>query len=246
MFKPLPHERAFEAIVRQLKEAIYSNRLKPGEKLPTERGLAKMFNASSAAVRSAVLNLEQAGLLKIKKGAGGGFFVQDLDFKPFRDSLNDLVSFGKASVSHLAEARGALEPEASRLASQRATPDDVRKIEKSIRDLKERIKHGLPRHTDDFDFHVWVAEASKNPIIIVFTRSLMDLLFRNIGSRVLNEQENELIIQEHNKILDAIKKRDPDKSQALALEHSITMRGLFERLENEANFHFNLDDGGEP
>ena len=106
MFNPLPHERTFEAIVRQLKEAIYSGKLKPGDKLPTERELAKMFNASSAAVRSAVLNLEQAGLLKIKKGAGGGFFVQELDFKPVRDSLNDLVSFGKASISHTPSPRG--------------------------------------------------------------------------------------------------------------------------------------------
>ncbi|MBW1716633.1 MAG: winged helix-turn-helix transcriptional regulator [Deltaproteobacteria bacterium] len=91
----MSNERAFEAIAKQLKEAIYSGKLKPGDKLPTERELAKMFSSSGAAVRSAVLSLEQSRLLKMQKGAGGGLFVQELDFRPIRNSLNDLLRLGE-------------------------------------------------------------------------------------------------------------------------------------------------------
>ena len=69
MFEPLNQERTFESIVKQIKEAIFAGKLKEGDKLPTERELARQFGVSRAAVRSAVLSLEQSGLLKIRKGS---------------------------------------------------------------------------------------------------------------------------------------------------------------------------------
>ncbi|MBW2341791.1 MAG: FadR family transcriptional regulator [Deltaproteobacteria bacterium] len=235
MFKPLSNERAFETIAKQLKEAIYSRKLKPGDKLPTERELAKMFSSSRAAVRSAVLSLEQSGLLKIQKGAGGGFFIQELDFRPVRNSLNELLRLGKASIADLAEARRVLEPEAARLAAKKATSSDITKMEQSVLHLEQRMTKDLPRQANDFDFHVCVAEGSKNPIIITIMQSLMDLLFQSVGSYVLEPDQNEEIIKQHKKILDAIKANDPEKSQASALEHVKAMRGLFKQYELTEN-----------
>ena len=211
MFEPLPHERAFEAIAKQVREAIYSGKLKPGDKLPTERDLAKMFN-----VRSAVLNLEQAGLLKIRKGSGGGFFVRELDCRPVRDSFNDLLRLGKISVSDLTEARGILEPEASRFAAKRATPNDIEEMEQSISDLQQRMSQGLPRRPADFNFHDCVTRGSKNPVIIIIMRALTDLIFQTIGSYTVDPKRNEEIINQHKRILDAIKAKDPENAQAFA------------------------------
>jgi len=233
MFEPLPHERAFEAIVKQVRETIYSGKLKPGDKLPTERDLAKMFNASRATVRSAVLNLEQSGLLKIKKGSGGGFFVRELDCKPVRDSLNDLLVLGKISVSDLTEARGILEPEAARLAAKRATPNNIEKMEQSILELQQRMSQGLPRRPADFNFHVCVAGGSKNPVIIIFLRVLTDLIFQTIGSYAVEPKRNEEIISQHKRILDAIRAKEPENAQAFALEHVRAMRALFEQYESD-------------
>lgn len=242
MFDPLPYKRAFEAIAVQLKEAIYSGKLKPGDKLPTERELAKMFKTSSAAVRSAVLSLEQAGLLRIKKGAGGGFFIQDLDFRPVRDSLNHLLRLGKASISDLTEARGALEPEAARLAAIRATAGDLKEMEKAILELKKGFIRALPRQSDDFKFHVCVAEGSKNAIIITFTRSLMDLLSQGIGSYTLRPEENETILDQHQRILDAIIAKDPAKAQRLSLEHVKTITALFKKSETQEHSKAKIRD----
>ena len=235
MFEPLPHERAFEAIAKQVREAIYSGKLKPGDKLPTERDLAKMFNVSRAAVRSAVLNLEQAGLLKIRKGSGGGFFVRELDCRPVRDSFNDLLRLGKISVSDLTEARGILEPEASRFAAKRATPNDIEEMEQSISDLQQRMSQGLPRRPADFNFHDCVTRGSKNPVIIIIMRALTDLIFQTIGSYTVDPKRNEEIINQHKRILDAIKAKDPENAQAFALEHVRAMRVLFEQYEPDEN-----------
>lgn len=233
MFKPLQHERAFETIVKQLKEAIYSGKLKPGDKLPTERELAGMFGVSRAAVRSAVLNLEQAGFLEIKKGAGGGFFIRELDFKPVRDSFKDLLRLGSASITDLAEARGALEPEAARLAAERSTTDDLVKIEKSISDLEEKMNVNLPAQPEDFNFHVYVAEGAKNPIILILMRALMDILFQSVGSYIVGPEKNEEVITQHKRILHAIKRKDTKSAYELSLEHVETMKVLFKRYEND-------------
>jgi GntR family transcriptional repressor for pyruvate dehydrogenase complex len=232
MFKPLKQERAFESIVKQIKETIYSGKLKHGDKLPTERHLAEIFNVSRAAVRSAMLNLEQSGFLEIKKGSGGGFFIQDLDFKPVRDSLNDLVRLGRASLSHLTEARLIIEPEAASLAAARATLKDIADLEDVILSFQKRINEGAAPDPADLQFHVYIAQASKNPVILVVMRSLMDLLFHSIAAYLLDHRRSDLILTQHREILDAIKARNSDKARHLMLEHVTAMRVLFKDFED--------------
>jgi len=231
MFEPLRKERTFEVIVKQLRESIYSGRFKPGDKLPTEREFAEVFNVSRAAVRSAVLNLEQSGLLEIRKGSGGGFFVRELDFKPALDYLNDLLKLGKTSISDLTEIRGILEPEATRMAAERAEKEDIEKMEQSILTLQKRMSQGLTRRSDDFNFHVCVAEGTKNPSIIFFMRALTEIIFQTIGSYVITPQNNERIISQHKQILDAIKLKDPEKARAVAIMHVKAMKELFKKYE---------------
>jgi len=232
MFEPLRTERTFEVIARQLREAIYRETFKPGDKLPTERELATMFNASRAAVRSAILNLEQSGLLLIRKGSGGGFFVRELGFEPFRDSLNELIKLGKASVSDLAEVRGVLEPEVSRLAAIRAEPADIESMEASISNLQKTMVRHLPRRPADFNFHICVAAGAKNPVFILLMRALTDIIFQTIGSYVLEPEDDEAVIDQHNRILSTIKAKDAEEAHAAALEHVNEMKALYWEYES--------------
>ena len=231
MFKPLKGERAFEAIASQILEEIYSERLKPGDKLPTERELARIFNASRVSVRSALLNLEQSGLLHIKKGAGGGFFIRGWNPKPVSDSLSTMLQLGRASIADLTEARIIVESQAAGLAAKRASEEDLRKIETAIQNFKERTKENLPPAPGDLNFHVCVAEASKNPVILLIIQSLMDLLFKKIGSYSVSAVGSWQIIKHHQEILGAIKNKEEKKSQALMLKHVERMRNLFGKDE---------------
>ncbi len=231
MFKPLRGERAFESIASQIREEIYSERLKPEDKLPTERELARIFNASRVSVRSALLNLEQSGLLHIKKGARGGFFIREWNPKPVSDSLNTMLQLGRASIADLTEARTIVESQAAGLAAKRASEEDLKKIEAAIQNFKERAKENLPPAIGDLNFHVCVAEAAKNPVILLIIQSLMDLLFRRIGSYSVSVEENRQIIRHHQGILKAIRSKDEKKSQARMLDHVKRMRNLFGKDE---------------
>jgi GntR family transcriptional repressor for pyruvate dehydrogenase complex len=231
MFKPLKGERAFESIASQIRKEICSGKLKPGDKLPTERELARIFNTSRVSVRSALLNLEQSGLLHIKKGAGGGFFIREWNPKPVSDSLNTMLQLGRASIGDLTEARIIVEPQAAGLAAKRATEEDLRKIEAAIQDFRERAKQKLPPSPGDLNFHVCVAETSKNPVILLIIQSLMDLLFKRIGSHSISPGGSRQIIKHHHQILGAIRKKEEKKSQAMMLKHVEMMRNLFGRHE---------------
>ena len=231
MFVPLNQERTFESIVKQIKKAIFAGKLKKGDKLPTERELASQFGVSRAAVRSAVLSLEQSGLINIRKGSKGGFFIREFDFKSVRESLNDLIQLGQASIHDLTEARIIIEPNAAALAAERATEEDIEKMTESIISYKARVAEGLPPNPADLQFHICLAEAAKNPVIIMMMRSLMDLLYKNIGAYFLAPKPGRSILAQHHKILEAIIARNVNKARANMLTHLEAMKDVFKGFE---------------
>jgi GntR family transcriptional repressor for pyruvate dehydrogenase complex len=227
MYQPVRQQRAFESIILQLKKAIYSEQLKPGDKLPTEVEMARLFKTSTASVRSALLNLEQAGFLTIRKGARGGFFVRAPDFTPFLNSLYDQIKLGFATISDVMEVRLLIEPQAAALAAARADMKDFENIERSIVDFQRRSdEHSYPT-LNDLDFHLGIATASKNYLLVLLMKSLMAILFGGIGQRVLTAEDNQQIITHHFRILEAMKNRASDDARNLMLQHIQTMRGLF-------------------
>jgi len=166
-------------------------------------------------------------VLEIKKGAGGGFFIQDLSFKPVRDSLHDLMMLGRASISHFTEARRIMEPEAAGLAALRATSSDIVELENAVVDFQRRAEEAAAPDLGDLQFHICIAQGAKNPVILLIMRSLMDLLFQSIASYTLDRGQSEVIVAHHRAILDAIKARNPDEARTLMHEHVTAMNTVF-------------------
>jgi DNA-binding FadR family transcriptional regulator len=92
LFQPLPVKRTFMEIANQIRTSIYAKTLKPGDKLPSERELAVQFSVGRISVREALRMLEQAGLILIKQGSGGGAYVKAADTSAISESVYDLVS----------------------------------------------------------------------------------------------------------------------------------------------------------
>ncbi len=86
-FHSLQTVRVSDGIARQIREVIFAGKLKPGDKLPTERELVEQFHSSRASVREAVRSLEHLGLIKIKRGAGGGTYVSEANHRPVAESF---------------------------------------------------------------------------------------------------------------------------------------------------------------
>src|SRR3972149_8589145 len=119
MFKPVHTDRISQAIVDQIKDAVFQKRLKVGDKLPPDRQLMEQFEASRVTVREALRTLEHSGILEIKRGVEGGAFVRDPHTKFVKSFLQDMFSMGNIKTGNLTEVRLALEPFMTKVATER-------------------------------------------------------------------------------------------------------------------------------
>ncbi len=149
-----------DVIEQQLEFLILEGTLRPGEKLPPERELAKQFDVSRPSLREAIQRLEAKGLLLRRQG--GGTFVQSSLWQSFSDPLVELLSDHPESQFDLLETRHALEGIAAYYAALRSTDEDKDRI----RELHHAIE--LAQESGDLDaeseavlqYQIAVTEAS--------------------------------------------------------------------------------------
>ena len=183
MFKSVRTDRISQAIMDQIKEAIFQKRLTVGDKLPSERQLMEQFETSRVTIREALRTLEYSGILEIKRGNQGGAFVRDPNIKFINNFLQDMFSMGNIKVSDLTEARMAVEPYAVKLASERIKEGSLEQIKQNIHETKEYLKRNNPNDARllNLEFHRLIAQASENPVIFFMIDSIMDIMENNIS-----------------------------------------------------------------
>jgi GntR family transcriptional repressor for pyruvate dehydrogenase complex len=200
---------------------IFTGGLTVGDQLPTERELAEKLGVSRVPVREALFSLNKSGLLRIKRGAGGGIFVSDPSIDPIGEYFALMLQLGKASVHDLTEARLFIEPNVAKLATERASADDLKSIEETIRQYEEAVNRNVERTFADMSFHIRLAEASKNIAMAFTIRGLMLLLYKNVRGLDLSLDDRRRVISDHKEVFNAIKARDPERA--------------FESMENHVN-----------
>ena len=114
-----------EDVALQIEGAILDGEYKPGDKLPSTRKLQEILGASLGTIRESLAILDQKGLLEVRKGAKGGFFVREITTKPMTDSLEMLLRHGSLTPRELYEFRATLEAGVIRLVIQRATDEQL-------------------------------------------------------------------------------------------------------------------------
>jgi GntR family transcriptional repressor for pyruvate dehydrogenase complex len=230
-FMPTRRDRVSAEILRQLKSAILAGRLKSGDKLPSEKQLAQQFQSSRGSVREAIRALEQAGLLVVRRGAGGGAIVADGDLRHVADSLFTLIRLGSVSIHHLTEVRVILEPRIASLAAQRITAEELARIEAYVAKHAEAITAGHLHATADLGFHRMLAEAAKNPLLVLFAHSMADSMVQEVVARLeMDAATNRSNLASHQKICAALARRDHDEASRVMLEHVTDVQDRLGRL----------------
>jgi DNA-binding FadR family transcriptional regulator len=114
MFTAVSPNRMSEAIVDQIKTLIRTNRLRPGDRLPSERELCERMGVSRVTVREALRILEAGGLVEIRVGARGGAFVTTPSSERLGAGLADLITLAPVTAVEVTEARLVVEAIAAR------------------------------------------------------------------------------------------------------------------------------------
>ena len=197
----------------QLREMILSLDLGPGERL-TERWLESRFAGSRTPIRAALARLEGEELVR-------------------RDGRNWVVApIDLGELESLSEFREPLETTAVRLACSRASEADLAVIEEML----DACQSGAPReewHRVGTEFHVEIARLSGNPFIVKAIESVMARLSRARWLEVWTEPSREQAWAEHRRILDSIRRNQPDEAAGLAAEHIRDTRNRLLRSLND-------------
>ncbi len=181
LFSEVKPTRGFEEVAMQIQSAVYSGKLKVGDRLPNERELGEVFGVSRATLREAFRLLEALGVIEVRRGTYGGAFIVEPAPERAGMLLGSFIHFRHATSQDLNEFRESFEAETAFWAAQRATPAQCREMSAMVEEL-ERIKSsGSWNEFVDLDlrFHMKVAEASGNQIRIAIMQGIHEVFRRS-------------------------------------------------------------------
>jgi len=216
LFAPLDQTGRAELVARRLVDAITLGVLADREQLPSEAELAEQFGVSTVTVREALVSLRQRGLVRTKRGRGGGSFVcapsEDNDeawqARLREVSLSELRDIG----DHYAAVAGA----AAMLAAERSSTEDLARIQLATEDLDGA--KGTAATRAERQFHLEVAAASQSPRLTHQEIRLQSeqgaLLWLPLG-----HHDPVTACAEHRAISAAIAEADGDKARRLTEQH---------------------------
>src|SRR3984885_2923957 len=218
MYRAVKTSRLYEQIVQQVEDSILKGQLKPGDQLPAERDLAQRFGVSRTAVREAVKTLREKGL--VEAYSGRGTFVTDGTSQAIRQSLDLMIRINQQDGSaNLVELRLVLEPEIAGVAASRIDEQLMSTMRETVAIMDRSLREPDAFVEADLDFHLALAEAVGNPLILSLLDSIVGLL-REQRSRIFNIAGGPERGQFHHKrILAAIERRDQEAAREAMRAH---------------------------
>src|ERR1700691_4274829 len=218
VYRAVKASRLFELIVQQVEDSITKGQLKPGDQLPAERDLAHRFGVSRTAVREAVKTLREKGL--VEAYSGRGTFVTNGTSQAMRQSLYLMIRINPQEGSaNLAELRQVLEPEIAGLAAERIEEQLLTTMREAFA-VMDRNLHDPGAYVEaDLDFHLALAEAAGNPLILSLLDSIVGLLREQRRRIFLVDGGPERGQYHHKRILAAVEQRDPEAARGAMREH---------------------------
>ncbi|UTN03269.1 FadR family transcriptional regulator [Flavobacterium bizetiae] len=197
-----------EEVASKLQEQISLGQYKINEKLPIEAELMKSFGVGRSSIREAMKLLANSGLLRIQQGVGT--FVQEVTGtqEPMDQRLK------RASLKDLDEVRQLLELKIAEKAAINRTDDDIVAMKQHLANRMKTANEGLLEECveADIQFHIAIAEASKNEILADLYKSVS----KHLKKEFLKLYPDTEVFKEtyiiHEQLLKNIIAKDPKKT----------------------------------
>jgi GntR family transcriptional repressor for pyruvate dehydrogenase complex len=233
LFREVQQNKISLDIISQIREAILNGTLNPGDRLPPEKELVSNFGVSKHTLREAIRALEVTGFLEIRKGANGGAVVLEVDMKTTRESIANFLYFQNVSVRDLSEVRKVFEPHLARLAAERMSREDLDELAAIHQACLKSMSRGETTYAHEIAFHRALAKASGNPVFMLiqdFVNSVLADSKRHLrpGLGFLEE-----VFAAHDRILEAIQARDPERVAAEMHRHVCEVEHSLEEIQRQ-------------
>jgi GntR family transcriptional repressor for pyruvate dehydrogenase complex len=211
-------------LLKNLEENILTGRLRPGEKLPSERHLAERFDLSRTAVREILRSLIERHLVKTVPGRGA--YVLHARASDVSRRLGVVFRRQQATPRHLMEARKMLEGEAVSLACVRAEPEHLKVMELALSQF-ERSPELIQKTRYDVTFHMSIAKAARNPVIETMFRAISDSTIELILRSLADPEVYRRGTPYHQEIYEGIRDGDQERAITAMTRHLSLAESLY-------------------
>jgi DNA-binding FadR family transcriptional regulator len=217
-FRPL---QRYEQIAERLAADIRAGVLRAGERLPSERDLARTLEVSRASVREAIASLQVQGVVETRKGAGTFVVAVPAGGHELHD----------ASPSAVLEARAQLEPTVARLAAARGQRDET--AERLLAAMEAEPVEIATWNRSDRLFHRQLAAMTANPVLLAFADHVASLMDQPLWQRLRDDSiaapgRTRIHVAEHRMIYEAIVAGDGEAAAFYSVQHINRVRAYME------------------
>lgn len=217
IFQNLPRQKTTDLIVAEIQDLILSNRLKSGDKLPSERDLAEKLNVSRNVLREALGILRQRGLVEVISGRGTVVSVPSLG--SMQDNLSLLLRLKHVSLQELCDARLLIEPELAWRAASLPANVGMERLEFLGEQLRVTSGDAEAHVQADLEFHDEIATLSGHGVFSAFVGAVREPVTRSMVFGTKVPRAIDASDEQHMAILEAILRRNPRDARWAMSEH---------------------------
>lgn len=217
VFRSIRSRNLFEETVARLSQAIKLGVVPLGERFPTERELAEQLEVSRVTVREALRALEQAGFVEIRRGRHGGAYVVRGELHQSARRARKLVREMGADLDDVIDYRRAIEPAIVELAAERHDELQLGHAFELLEQSMEVPPTGF--RGADSRFHLALAQMAHAPSLEAAAAEIQLRLSELLAAMPILGESIRHSHAQHEKILDAIRRRDAARARAAMVEH---------------------------
>ncbi len=217
---PIEPERLYQRVAQEVGELIRGGEFPIGQRLPSERDLARQLGVSRPVVREAMIALEIAGLVDVRTGSG--IYVKKISPDT---GLAAIISDAGPSPFDVIAARKMIEPEIASIAAGCASKSDLQGIAAALKDMRAAVGDQRDLRPSDRLFHTRLAAATHNTVLEGIVDQLweytMSAIFTGLHPRTGLPRNETAALTEHAAILDAVRARN-EHAAATAMRAHLT------------------------
>lgn len=214
-YKRIKPKKIYEEVSDDIIERVKSGQLAPGDRLESVEQLAKNYGVSRSAVREALSGLRMMGLVEMQQGEGT--FITSFDASAFTLPAATALIMQREDIKELSAVRRMLEIGTVTLAAQHYLPEDLQLLETALQLMKNAQGEGKLGEQADLDFHLAIAKATHNKMLINLVASVSDITLESMREtrRLLfySEKGMNWLYEDHLRIFNAIKARDAELAE---------------------------------
>src|SRR3954470_10896480 len=205
-------------IIGDVRDALFAKKLVPGDSIGTENEIAARYGVSRIVARDALRTLEALGIAEIRMGKGGGARVARGNPRLFAEALAVQLDLTGVSAAEIMDAQRAIETLAAQLAAENAATTDQAKLQHLLAEAEALIDDREAYTRSCRDFHLAVAEASHNRVLVTQLISLQHVSWPS-ENRTLTPEVARRVLDVHRELSLLIEMRDAAGARLLMDDH---------------------------